>query len=48
MAFSFGASTPSGGGGGNAQAELGPELPEVLTEVCREALQIVFELGLFC
>lgn len=35
MAFSFGASTS--GGGANAQAELGPELPEVLTEVCREA-----------
>ncbi|KAJ9257362.1 hypothetical protein DTO207G8_2116 [Paecilomyces variotii] len=32
MAFSFGAATPSGGGGGNVPAELGPELPEVFTE----------------
>ncbi|KAJ9299867.1 hypothetical protein DTO271G3_2751 [Paecilomyces variotii] len=32
MAFSFGAANPSGGGGGNVPAELGPELPEVFTE----------------
>lgn len=35
MAFSFGASNPSGGGGGNVPAELGPELPEVFTEVSK-------------
>ncbi|KAL1986543.1 hypothetical protein VTN96DRAFT_6121 [Rasamsonia emersonii] len=31
MAFSFGSSAAGGGAGGNAQAELGPELPEIST-----------------
>lgn len=35
MAFSFGSSAAGGGAGGNAQAELGPELPEISTGVCQ-------------
>lgn len=34
MAFSFGSSAASGSAGGNAQAELGPELLEISTGVC--------------
>jgi hypothetical protein len=44
MAFSFGSSAPSGGAGGNAQAELGPELPEISTGVgrTRELWRLLF------
>lgn len=45
MAFSFGAPNPAGG---SASAELGPELPDVFTDVCypRHSFRLLWPLDL--